>query len=374
MSAEGKPENIGLLIPPIFKPMDIFLSSFVKILSAITEDVYVIAANADPRNCGKAQVSSTGYKPGANIFTKIGKHIYLQLKLSCQLAGLVRKVDLWFFFLAQSLLLPMLTAKLLGGKKVVLVLGGSVEKEDEAQKDVLYQPLILFEKFNCALADRIILYSPRLIEEWELQRYRNKILIASRHFLDFDKFTIQKRISERENLCGYIGVLRQSKGILNFLEAVQEISKRGKKVRFLIGGDGPARRDLKEYCHKANLQDRVRMVGWIPHDEVPKYLNELKLLVLPSYTEGLPNIMLESMACGTPVLATPVGGIPDIIKDGETGFIAESNSPECLANNIERVLSYPDLDEIITNARKLVEREFSFTAAVDRYKRILADV
>ena len=85
-------------------------------------------------------------------------------------------------------------------------------------------------------------------------------------------------------------------------------------------------------------------------------------------------ITLEAMACGTPVLATPVGGVPDVIKDGETGFIMENNSPECIAENVERVLNYPCLNEIVKNARELVKKEFTYEAAVGRYRKILENV
>ena len=77
------------------------------------------------------------------------------------------------------------------------------------------------------------------------------------------------------------------------------------------------------------------------------------------------------MACGTPVLATSVGGVPDLIKDGETGFIMEDNSPKCIAENVTRALKYPNLEDIVKNARKLIEKEYTYEAAVERYRRIL---
>lgn len=83
--------------------------------------------------------------------------------------------------------------------------------------------------------------------------------------------------------------------------------------------------------------------------------------------------MLEAMACGTSVLATPVGAIPDVIINGKTEFIMENNSPECIAANVVRALSSPDLDQIAKAGRRFVEENFSFEKTVENWKRILQD-
>ena len=80
------------------------------------------------------------------------------------------------------------------------------------------------------------------------------------------------------------------------------------------------------------------------------------------------------MACGTPVLATSVGGVPDLIKDDETGFIMVDNSPECIAKNVMRALEHLNPERIGENARALVEREFTYEVAVERYRKILKEL
>ena len=84
--------------------------------------------------------------------------------------------------------------------------------------------------------------------------------------------------------------------------------------------------------------------------------------------------MLEAMACGTPVLATPVGAIPDVIIDGKTGFIMENNSPECIAANVVRALSSPDLERIAENGRRFVEGNYTFERVIARWKEVLDQV
>ena len=267
----------------------------------------------------------------------------------------------------------MLTARLLR-TKVVLALAGFPVKGSQVQKDPLSKPIDLLSEINLILSNRIVVYSERVIEERGLEKYKNKISIAHEHFLNFDKFKVKKQFAERKNTVGYVGSLYKLKGVLNFVQSISEILEKEEKTKFLIGGDGQLRDEIEKYLAHKNLNDKVTLAGWIPHDELPDYLNELKLLVLPSYTEGLPNVMLEAMACGTPVLATSVGAIPDVIKDGETGFIMENNSPECIAKNVIRALNHQDLEEIAENGRELVGKEYTYEAAVERYRKILEGI
>ncbi|WP_321420919.1 glycosyltransferase family 4 protein [uncultured Methanomethylovorans sp.] len=95
---------------------------------------------------------------------------------------------------------------------------------------------------------------------------------------------------------------------------------------------------------------------------------------MPSYTEGLPNLMLEAMACGTPVVATSVGSIPDFIKDAESGFIMENNSPDCIAKNVINALEQADLEKVSEKARIVIEQNFTFEKAVERYENIINNI
>jgi glycosyltransferase involved in cell wall biosynthesis len=221
------------------------------------------------------------------------------------------------------------------------------------------------------LADKIIIYSKSLIQDYNLEPYLHKILIAHEHFIDFTRFTVTTPLSDHPPLIGYIGRLSAEKGVQNFVRALPAILNAQKDLHVLIGGDGHLKENITTVIETEKLTTRVDLPGWISHEDLPQYLNKIRLLVLPSYTEGLPNIMLEAMACGTPVLATPVGAIPDVIKDMETGFIMENNSPECIAENVRRALSTPDLEKIAENGRELIGREFTFEKTVEQWRKII---
>jgi len=369
-----KKPNIGVVTWPILEAGVVPLQQLIEILYPFSNELRIITGGAARDISIEAKPEVHLYlieqESTANTFVRIINNVSTQLKISWRLCGIARHVDFWiFFFGGPVLLLPMLTVKILR-KDVVLALTGSAPDEMRPQIGGLISKVVgLVTKINFSLSKRIVIYSGSLIKAWGLEKYEYKISTARRHFLDFDKFKMRKPLKERATLVGYIGRLSQEKGILNFMEAIPKVMEMRDEAAFLIGGDGQLRSQIEVYANKSD--SRVKYVGWIPHDQLPHYLNELKLLVVPSYTESGPAIAFEAMACGTPVLATPVGSIPDVIRDGETGFIMENNSPECIAQNIIRALSHPNLEQITRNAHSLVEKEFTYEAAVERYRNLL---
>jgi glycosyltransferase involved in cell wall biosynthesis len=238
----------------------------------------------------------------------------------------------------------------------------------EAQKDIFTKFVRILELINYLLAKKIILYSKGLVNAYNMKKYESKISVAHQHILDFKKFQIIKAMPERERIIGYVGRLSKEKGIMNLVKSIPEVVKKDEKVKFLIIGNGNLEQEIHQYICKENLDSKVESIGWISHEDLPTYLNRMKLLVMPSYTEALPRVMLEAMSCGTPVLATEVGAIPDIISDKNTGFLIKNNTPESIARNIVKILNYPNLESISKNARARIMKEFTFEIALEQYR------
>jgi glycosyltransferase involved in cell wall biosynthesis len=379
----AKQTNICLitLSSPQFrrKEPDVVLQQFLQVLEPIGKELFFLTDNYPSSAIFSSKIhlwKIKKYRKKDHLLLRIADHIITQLRISYRLAKIANRINIVVFVGTTILLLPMLVARLFHKKTVYISVGFIAGAVGELYKDITFGSTLTLiiatlENLHYKLSDRAVIYSQRCLTP-DLLKYKDKIWSAPRHFLDFEKFKLRKRLRERENVIGYIGRLHPEKGILNFMEAISMILKARKDVTFLVVGDGELREKVEEYLKRGDLNNKVRYIRWVSHDKIPKYLNDLKLCVLPSApTEGLPNIMLEAMACGTPFLATPVGAIPDVIKDGETGFIMKDNSPECIARNVIRALDHSHLERITQNARAFVKREYTYEAAMGRYRNLL---
>jgi glycosyltransferase involved in cell wall biosynthesis len=298
--------------------------------------------------------------------------LLFQFKLTLATLKLLPKTDVFIFAQGSDLsFLPILLAKL-AGKRVILRSDGRpsvlVDKYIEGQGRLKVWLLRLIETISYSLADRILPETGNLVDLYGMHKYRDKISIGSQ-YVDLSIFKETKKFSERHYDVGFIGRLIKEKGALQFGQSLPLIVKE-KPGNFIIIGDGYLRNEIEEVVACNGIQSTVQSLNWVENKMLPQFLNDIKLVVVPSDYEGLANLMLEAMACGTLVLATPVGGTPAIVRDGETGFVLENNSPECIAKNVIRVLNNTHLNQIRENAHTLIDREYSYQAAVTRYRNI----
>lgn len=229
----------------------------------------------------------------------------------------------------------------------------------------------LIEHFNFILSDKIVLYSNHMVSAMGINKYREKVITdGSHYYINTDRFRVVKSLEERKNIIGYIGRLSGEKGVIELAKAIPIILSKRDDVKFIIVGDGVLMNEMKNELNKTGYLEKVNFTGWIAHERIPDYLNEMKFNILPSHTEALGGANLESMACGAIVIANSVGGVPDIVIDNETGFLLKDNSPQSIANKVIELLDSPELGRIQKNARDFVEREWGYECAVERYRQI----
>jgi len=365
-------------------PLNLLVYKFVQVLEPTVDEMVLITGNYPEKDVFSPKIKLVNINHDnkkQSLVIRIPKFIILQLKFGLNLIKNLDQTKMVVFFLeGGQYLFPLLAARLAGKKTINVITHSSSQIAKQSSKSkFLFLIMFILETITRKLTHKLVVYAPNICRQFKLEKYNHKVIVAHRHFIDFNLFKVQHLLEERNNNIGYIGRLSAEKGIINFIEAValfankeNEIEKN--KTKFFIIGDGELKEEVKKLLNQENLKGRVKLLGWVPHEELLKYLNEIKLLVIPSYTEGLVNVMLEAMACGTPVLATAVGAIPDVIKDDKTGFILEDNSPETIVKGIIRVLSHPNLEQIVANASTMVEREYTFEAAVERYRKIFKEV
>jgi glycosyltransferase involved in cell wall biosynthesis len=172
---------------------------------------------------------------------------------------------------------------------------------------------------------------------------------------------------------GFIGRLVTAKRPDLLIHAFSLVAARDPGVELLILGKGPERAALEELGVRLGITDRIRFVGAVR--EVDTWLRRMSCLVLPSAVEGFPNVAMEAIAAGIPVVASPAGDVRNIVRNGETGYLFEGDSPAELAELIERVLGDELLRERVRESgRQFIESRYSVGAAVEKLMGMYTDL
>lgn len=176
-----------------------------------------------------------------------------------------------------------------------------------------------------------------------------------------------------------VGRLVEKKGFDDLILASQILVERNVSFECRIIGDGEGAGALRRLIHELQLNDKVTLCGAAPSDRVRELMAEAAVFVAPCVTaasgdrDGMPTVLLEAMATGAPCVATDVTGIPEIVRNGDTGLLVAERSPAQLAVAIERLLLAPPLgEEFARRARRLIENEFDSHRNAERIRQLFA--
>ena len=240
--------------------------------------------------------------------------------------------------------------------------------------------LILWvERFLARITDRIIAISNS--QKTELMHYLRinnpeKIHVAHIGF-DFREFKplgngeLRRELncSDDDLLVGYIGRFAPIKRIDRLILAFQKVIERIPKAKLVIAGGGELKSEMEEMVSSLNLQDKIFFLG--VQDDVEKIYSGVNMVALSSDNEGTPAVLIEALAYGKPVVSTCVGGIPDVVSNGESGILAKANGPDELADSIIQMLSDADMrNKMGRMGMQEVRRKFSLENLIENLDKI----
>lgn len=215
----------------------------------------------------------------------------------------------------------------------------------------------------------------RKLIRWGCPRRKIKIMYSG---IDVNRFQYSEREPKTEGVTIIgVGRLHKKKGFKYLLMAFRKVLKRHPTSRLIIVGEGQERGRLKCMIRKLHLQKSVRLKGHVAHHQLSKLLQRADIFCLPSLTtkdgnqEGIPNSIKEAMATGLAVVSTRHGGIPELVGDGQEGFLVPERSVRKLANRLIELIEHPEQRrEMGVKGRAKVERRFNKDKQVKRLEGI----
>lgn len=183
----------------------------------------------------------------------------------------------------------------------------------------------------------------------------------------------QFKLPADSKIVASFGRLSPEKGQKYLILSAKKIAEQASKIKFLIFGEGKGRNSLEKLIKELNLQENVILAGFVRN--IFDYMNQVDLIVNPSLTEGLPNVILEALALKKPVVATAVGGTPEIIEDQRTGYLLPPKNPSALGNKILYALQHTEESQRLAQAGfNLLQTKFSLETQTQKLQNLYLQV
>ena len=174
---------------------------------------------------------------------------------------------------------------------------------------------------------------------------------------------------------GYLGRLVDGKGLEDLFGAIAILKSQNLKFNCLIFGTGLFEEKLKKLADELDITEKIEWQGFVSYNKVPEALAQIDIFIYPSWHEGFGRSIMEALAMKKAVVATKVGGIPDLVKDGENGFLVEPSNPEKLAEKIKILMEDKNLREKFGKAgREHVAKNYEWNDGIKKFANIFLEL
>ena len=277
--------------------------------------------------------------------------------------------------------------KFLTGKLSVIEVQGEIFQKPDNKQTFKSWLLKKIGRFAMRKADLIRVISHAIFNQVKEQGIpENKIRLVSLRvdlnlFNPASKLSILRINSSGDNMgiiTGYIGRLVKDKGLEDLLEAIKILKNQNLGFRtwkLAIYGSGPLESKLEKLANELKIEDKIKWQGFIPYSQVPAALAQIDIFVYPSRHEGFGRSIMEALAMEKAVVATRVGGIPDLIKDNENGFLVSPHNPQELAQKIKMLMENKELRlKFGEVGREWVSKNFEWRQGIEKFANLFLEL
>jgi len=235
--------------------------------------------------------------------------------------------------------------------------------------------VVVKQKISSLLASNIIMVSDAIKEDYVGLGVKPEKILTIPLGIDIERYSKNEEargrlrgefgIDDKTVLIGTVSRAEPVKGLRYLVEAMPQVIRRVPGVMVLVVGGGSQLDDLKKTAIELGIHDHVIFEGI--REDIPEILSAIDIFVLPSISEGMPLALLEAMASGKPVIGSKVGGIPELIEDGLTGYLVPPGDPNRLAGSIVKLsVDHELMRSMGREARRKVEEKYNVKVQVER--------
>jgi glycosyltransferase involved in cell wall biosynthesis len=224
-------------------------------------------------------------------------------------------------------------------------------------------------------AEKIVVLTNEMKKD--LQKISDKEIIVIPNGINLEQFIVLSKPNRETNstkIVIFVGRILAIKGLEYLIEAMKIIREYDENICLILIGDGKDRQKLEDIVKNLKLEKTVIFKGAIQNIEIPKYLFQANIFVLPSLSEGFPNVILEAMAAGLPIVSTNVDGLSELIKNEENGYLVDPKNPDQLAQKILKILKNKELQNTMSHNNLIKAKEYSWDNVVDNLEKLYSNI